>query len=152
MSAKLGHNPSYIWQSLLWSREMLEQGILWRVGDSKSISLFEDKWVPSLKSNIGHYMAPWTNEHKVCSLIKNGVWDKELILNNFPIFIADAILRIPLRATSFEDSRFWRFDMKGRYSVRDGCRLQSGLFETPVHQSVFPNEKWLVFLWNLSLP
>lgn len=46
--AKLGHNPSYIWRSLLWSRDILDHDLLWRVGNGKSINVFNNKWIPSI--------------------------------------------------------------------------------------------------------
>lgn len=102
MQAKLGHNPSYIWRSLLWSRDILEHGLLWRVGNGKSIHLFEDKWIPSIQSKVGVPLIPWSYEPKVCSLIKNGSWDEELILSSFNRFIAGEILKIPLTSQTMK--------------------------------------------------
>ncbi|XP_073153896.1 uncharacterized protein [Henckelia pumila] len=39
MKACLGSNPSYIWRSLLWSRQILEEGLIWRIGNGKSIDI-----------------------------------------------------------------------------------------------------------------
>lgn len=49
MNATLGSNPSYIWLSLYWSREILNRGILWKVGNGEEINVFQDKWIPELK-------------------------------------------------------------------------------------------------------
>lgn len=38
MDASLGSNPSYFWRSLLWSREILWDGIVWKVGNGESIN------------------------------------------------------------------------------------------------------------------
>ncbi|XP_075515867.1 uncharacterized protein LOC142550678 [Primulina tabacum] len=50
------------------------------------------------------------------------------------------------------DSLFWRFDDKGNYMVRDGCRLQRGLFSLPEHQLEHPIKSWWAFIWSLSVP
>lgn len=33
MIAALGSNPSYVWRSLLWSRDMIKKCLRWRVGN-----------------------------------------------------------------------------------------------------------------------
>ncbi|GMN59761.1 hypothetical protein TIFTF001_028862 [Ficus carica] len=39
---KVGNNPSFTWRSLLWGRDLLKQGIHWRVGSGRSVSIFRD--------------------------------------------------------------------------------------------------------------
>lgn len=53
LDASLGTNHSYIWRSILGSKDVLEDGLIWRVGDGKSIKIFEDKWIPSMHSKHG---------------------------------------------------------------------------------------------------
>lgn len=57
MNASLGHKPSYIWRSMLWSRDIINLGSCWRVGNGERINTRRDFWIPSLaggkiKSNI----------------------------------------------------------------------------------------------------
>lgn len=33
MKDPLGNNPSFIWRSILWSQNLLEEGVYWRVGN-----------------------------------------------------------------------------------------------------------------------
>lgn len=106
MTAGIGNNPSFIWRSLVWSREILENGLLWRVGNGKSIKIFEDNWVPGVTSKIGIPNGSCQRDATVDSLINNGVWDHTLIKNNFNPFIVEEIINIPLstkytRNTSF---------------------------------------------------
>lgn len=48
MEATLRSNPSYIWRSLLWSRNILQNGILWKVRNGESIKAIDDAWIPEL--------------------------------------------------------------------------------------------------------
>lgn len=48
MDAELGHNPSFVWRSLMWSRELIQKKLCWRVGDGNSISIKRDAWIPRL--------------------------------------------------------------------------------------------------------
>ncbi|XP_073152575.1 uncharacterized protein [Henckelia pumila] len=150
--AGLGSNPSYIWRSPLWSKELLVSGLLWRVGDGKSIHIYKDRWIPSMQSELGFSVGPWIGEVTVNSLIKDGSWDADSIWNRFNSYVAREILRIPLPQRHRNDALFWRYDSKGKYYVKDGCRLQSDLFAAPINQHSYPNENWWSFLWSLSIP
>ncbi|XP_073049440.1 uncharacterized protein [Primulina eburnea] len=85
LKAGLGSNPSYIWRSLVWSKYLLQKGILWRVGDGKSIKIFEEKWIPSMDSIMDPPLVPW-----------------------------DRADTIPIPAANVCDSLFWRYDTKAR--------------------------------------
>lgn len=50
MDAPLGNNPSYIWRSLLWSRDILRGGMTWKVGNGETINARRDDWIPSLST------------------------------------------------------------------------------------------------------
>lgn len=46
LESKIGSSLSYIWQSVWESREIIKAGTQWRVGDGKSINIWEDSWLP----------------------------------------------------------------------------------------------------------
>ncbi|XP_075515385.1 uncharacterized protein LOC142550029 [Primulina tabacum] len=105
-----------------------------------------------MQDTLGDSIVALDREHSVSTLIRNGEWDTDLISASFNPYIAGEILKIPLNDVVVRDSLFWKYDAKGRYTVKDGCRLQRGLFIPPTHQSVHPNEDWWSFIWNLSIP
>lgn len=43
--ANLGYKPSYPWRSLLSSKEIIQEGSAQRVGDGRSINIFNDRWI-----------------------------------------------------------------------------------------------------------
>lgn len=45
MSSSLGKKPSYAWRSIWQARKLHYEGMIWRVGDGKSIKIREDRWV-----------------------------------------------------------------------------------------------------------
>jgi hypothetical protein len=38
---------SYVWRSILKGLGVLKEGIIWRVGDGKSIRIWDDPWLPT---------------------------------------------------------------------------------------------------------
>ncbi|GLT77197.1 hypothetical protein SLA2020_488060 [Shorea laevis] len=46
LEASLGNRPSYAWRSICKSRPLLEEGLIWRVGNGASIKIWGDKWIP----------------------------------------------------------------------------------------------------------
>jgi hypothetical protein len=45
--ASLGSWPSFAWRSIFNSRDLLQQGPMWRVGDGSFIKLWGDRWLPT---------------------------------------------------------------------------------------------------------
>ena len=45
MEAKVGSNPSLIWRSLLAALETIHVGSSWKIGDGRSIRIWDDKWL-----------------------------------------------------------------------------------------------------------
>ncbi|XP_075518291.1 putative mitochondrial protein AtMg00310 [Primulina tabacum] len=140
MQAQLGSNPSFVWRSLLSSRTLLEDGLYWTVGNGKSIRIFHDKWVPKVRNFINNNGSLILNEIRVDALIKDGRRDDEAIRGSVLPYIGDEIHRIPLPQTPRDDSRYWKYDSKGRYSVKEGYRMGIGLYDMPAKQTQFLRE------------
>ncbi|XP_074351404.1 putative mitochondrial protein AtMg00310 [Apium graveolens] len=45
LQAKLGHNPSFIWWIILEAKNLLLDGVRWRVGNEKSIKILDQPWL-----------------------------------------------------------------------------------------------------------
>ncbi|XP_057450419.1 uncharacterized protein LOC130742132 [Lotus japonicus] len=52
MEASIGYDPSYVWRSILGTREEVRRGIKWRVGDGKDIQVWKDPWLPGASSGL----------------------------------------------------------------------------------------------------
>jgi hypothetical protein len=48
LDAKLGNKPSFIWRSILSSRSLIQDGLVWRIGDGSRVHIWGDKWLPPL--------------------------------------------------------------------------------------------------------
>lgn len=40
MQAKIGGNPSFIWRSVLWGRDLLKEGTRWRIGNGEKVRFY----------------------------------------------------------------------------------------------------------------
>lgn len=56
LDSNIGTNPSYIWQSLLASKEMLTAGARKRIGNGKDTSVWGVPWLPEI--NNGYVQTP----------------------------------------------------------------------------------------------
>ena len=45
MEAHRGANPSYTWKSIIVSREILREGLVWRIGDRAKVNIRNQKWI-----------------------------------------------------------------------------------------------------------
>ncbi|KAI5335887.1 PREDICTED: reverse mRNAase [Prunus dulcis] len=46
MSAEVGTIPSFIWRSILWGRQVIDAGLIWRISNGTSVQVFQDRWIP----------------------------------------------------------------------------------------------------------
>jgi hypothetical protein len=64
LSATIGRRPSYAWRSICQARKVLEDGLLWRVGNGESIRIWDDKWLHSSFSHKVHtQLGDWMGMH-----------------------------------------------------------------------------------------
>jgi hypothetical protein len=47
LEVPIGARVSFVWRSICNARELLSQGLLWRVGDGYSIKIWGDRWLPT---------------------------------------------------------------------------------------------------------
>ena len=46
LEANSSTNRLYAWKSILSARDVVRKGMVWQIGDGKTVSLKEDKWLP----------------------------------------------------------------------------------------------------------
>ncbi|KAK2661975.1 hypothetical protein Ddye_000549 [Dipteronia dyeriana] len=130
--AKKGSSGSFLWNSLVWCRELLEKGFKWRVGDRRNILIYKDRWIPRLPT-FKVFSPPVLGELVTVDMLRtsSGIWNDSVVRKNIFEEDADAILSIPLSGSRLEDSFFWHFDKLGKYSVRSGYQLAMNSYSNP---------------------
>lgn len=155
MEAGLGNNPSFVWRSLIWGRELLKEGIKWRTGNGKLVrascrNWFSD-WAISAPSSCR------SPDRAVAYYIDHfGRWKEAEIRNDFVLHEAEEILRTPIEKDMEEDIRYWSFQPKGVYTVSSGyekcaeMEMLRGRVNFPTCSET--KDRWWRNLWMLEIP
>jgi ribonuclease HI len=115
---------SYTWRSILKGLNLLKEGIIWRIGDGKTVNIWTDPWIP--RNNLRRVITPRRGSllQKVADLINpvTGLWDEVLVRDIFWEEDANIILAMPLYE-GMDDWPAWHPDPKGFFSVKSAYAL-----------------------------
>ncbi|KAA3490347.1 reverse transcriptase [Gossypium australe] len=127
LTANVGSYPSFTWRSICSARELVENGLLWRIGSGSDIDIWNDPYLPRQKNNRVSIQQIFPNWTTVNQLFNCGTftWNEELLNNIFDVDTANRILAIPIAGCQSEDLRVWKYDGFGEYTVKSGYRVLS---------------------------
>lgn len=152
---------SWGFKGILEARKVLENGLIWRVGDESSINLREDLWFP--KPTIFQVRPRENlNANLVCDLINptSLTWNVDMIEAGFNRDEANVILGIPLSRTGYRDRLAWFHNANGIYSVKSGYGLVMKLMKNgalgkkrrrSTSEKTKHNQLWRT-IWSLDVP
>ncbi|XP_019184179.1 PREDICTED: uncharacterized protein LOC109179064 [Ipomoea nil] len=149
LSASLGHNPSYLWRSIVAAQNLLRDGVGRRIGNGRDTFVWGDCWLadvenPKLDTECYEELRYVT----VSNLMSNdGLWDQDLLRDLLLPTDVDRVLATPV-ALDKCDVWYWRNDIRGQYTVKHGYRL---LTESSVLTHVPSLVSWHK-LWRLKVP
>ncbi|KAH1129314.1 hypothetical protein J1N35_000692 [Gossypium stocksii] len=112
MSSGLESYPSFTWRSVWGARQLLMEGMGWRIGNVESVNIWNDKWLP--RPGIGSIMCQNIDIRysKVANLInkETNTWKHEVLNTLYGKEQVKAIVSIPLVSSSMPDVPVWRGD------------------------------------------
>lgn len=97
-----------IWLS---TKGVLDEGLRWRVGDGRSIKVWEDKWLPdSVRSKITSRLTVDCDITKVNELMEEQEvgWKQDVVEQLFSPQETRQILQIPLSYSEAGDQLLWQ--------------------------------------------
>ncbi|CAL8082381.1 unnamed protein product [Prunus armeniaca] len=156
LEAGVGTNPSFIWRSLQWGKELLNKGLRWRVGNGESIQVYTNKWlpVPSFFKIMSAPQLPLST--LVCDLFtSSGQWNVPLLKDIFWDQEVEAILQIPLVSLASHDCLIWHYERNGMYSVKSGyqlTRLEKDIMCGESSAGVNLSSRFWKKIWALKIP
>ncbi|XP_075504380.1 uncharacterized protein LOC142541806 [Primulina tabacum] len=124
----LGHNPSYVWRSLLWGRELLKKGMRWRISFGR-------------------------NDLRICDLrTPFRVWDWNIVQKVLWLIDHEEVRPIPLGNLDGDDDMVWFYYSSGAYKVKSGYHLVRSSDVDGSHRDRGRQQKCYKRLWSLNIP
>lgn len=128
LAAKPQGGISYVWRSISQGVEVVQAGMIWRIGSGTNVNIWADPWIPSNDTRRPKTLRGNSLLTKVEELIDptSNKWDPQLVNQTFTAEDAATILSIPI-CDQYDDFVAWHFDSKGLFSVRSAYRVYTGL-------------------------
>lgn len=81
LDASMPLKCSYAWRSILKSRDVIQKGVFWRVGDGRMIDIWSHKWLPDPGQSRVVLPRNGVRVEKVCDLFypNTKIWDIEFL-------------------------------------------------------------------------
>jgi hypothetical protein len=154
--SNLGRRPSFALRSIWQANGLLQEGLMWRVGNGYRINLWNDKWLPATPHKILDPARVLPREARVADIINRDAnwWDIPLIEQIFTEDTVEKICSIPINHRSQEDKLIWTGTNNGRFSVLSAYHLEVGRRDRDNWSTSMGNSVSLLWrrLWSVKLP
>jgi ribonuclease HI len=157
MDAKLGSKPSFAWRSIYGARDLLENGIIWRVGNGQTIKIWGDRWIPIPSTfriqSPPRVLSPNSNVKELFENDRKG-WDRDKLESIFSSEEIAVITSIPISLTDQPDTQIWRCTNSGIFSVKSAYHLAKELEMRGAPEGSTERKEfglWKI-LWKLNIP
>jgi hypothetical protein len=103
---------SPVWHGIEHGLELLKEGVVWRIGDGKSIRTWRDNWIPRNHALKAQPTRIPDRHRRVYQLVNSAdsSWKVQIIRRNFQPHDADLILQLKPPDASNKDFLAWHYD------------------------------------------
>uniref|UniRef100_A0A2N9G5C3 CCHC-type domain-containing protein n=1 Tax=Fagus sylvatica TaxID=28930 RepID=A0A2N9G5C3_FAGSY len=126
LEAQCPGNASYIWKSICDARQVLRDGLRWRVGNGTDIKIWKDAWLPTPTTfKVISPVNVSCSEASVDSLIDTNVmrWNLDKLKLLFLPRDVAIIKQIPLSVRRPRDKLIWTGTKSGNFTVKSAYNL-----------------------------
>lgn len=155
VDTSFGGNASPGWQAIEHGLELVKKGIIWRIGNGRSVRVWQDPWLPRDLSR--RPITPKNNcriKWVADLMLDNGMWDANKINQIFLPVDVEIILKLRTSSRDEEDFIAWHPDKLGNFSVRTAYRLAENWAKEEASSSssdVNIRKAWEL-LWKCNVP
>ncbi|KAM6556101.1 hypothetical protein CsatB_003120 [Cannabis sativa] len=152
LEAVPGHNPSYAWRSILWGRDLMASGLIWKIGDGENILTIDDHWIPN-KKYLCYKDGILPPSTKLSFFISDsGYWDSTKLRNHFYESDIQDILEVPITGFSGKDDIIWSRESSGLFTVKSAYHLALSTQDIPSSSSAVNSRKFWNKIWHSQAP
>lgn len=85
LNSELGHSPSFIWRSICEAKNLVVDGVRWRIGTDENINILDQPWLSNNDNPHVSTVSQTLEGRIVASLLENGskVWNVDIIKSKF---------------------------------------------------------------------
>ncbi|XP_057775013.1 uncharacterized protein LOC130993991 [Salvia miltiorrhiza] len=152
--ANNAHNPSFIWNSLLVGRELLLEGIAWKVGSGNRIRFGCDRWLPSISGGFVTAKVPeaWKETKLTDFILDNPLsWDFDGLAEFLEPGDLWKVTSQIVPSLNRPDSPFWPDGKFNSYTVKSGYHLACSLSQRSEASSSNQDESLWHWIWGLEV-
>ena len=145
-------------RSILHGRDLLREGLIWRVGDGTRINIHHDKWIPrsgSMRPLRAIFLQGIT---KVANLMvaAGNAWNNTRIDEMFSSDDALDIKKIAIGGPTMDDCLAWNYTKNGIFMVRSAYHLKITMNKLKTRRSESASSvnkhQGYLGLWDTSAP
>nr|XP_045084679.1 uncharacterized protein LOC123494096 [Aegilops tauschii subsp. strangulata] len=142
---------SPVWRGIEFGLQLLKKGIIWRVGDGKSIQIQRDQWLPRREglmtaAFIRRSRLRWVNQLMIPD---RNEWNVDLIRQIFYPFDADEICKLPIPSSNVSDQLAWHYERNGAFTVKSAYKLAAKLAQQEASPSSSTRDADDRSIWDL---
>nr|VDD37257.1 unnamed protein product [Brassica oleracea] len=126
LDSGVGSRPSFAWRSIIHGRELLQQGLLKKIGSGSDTVVWWDRWILDSIPRVPDYrqgsVVDLTLRVEDLLIPGTGVWNQELVFRTFTRKDAEIIMKIKPEI-SHTNSVVWGLSRNGSYTSKSGYAL-----------------------------
>jgi hypothetical protein len=117
-------NASAVWRGIEYGLELLKKGIIWRIGDGRTVRCWRDPWIPRVGSRRPLSDQGTCRFTRVASfLLADGTWNEELLRRYMIQEDVELILKIKTARREEGDFIAWQPEHNGMFTVKSAYHL-----------------------------
>jgi hypothetical protein len=157
LEAKVGSRPSLAWHSILAAKDLIQDGLIWRIGNGKSVRIWGGKWIPCPTTFSVQSPVFVLGENSTVSELfdrEAGGWNVSLIRSIFERHEDDVICGLPMSRYNCPDRMIWRVTKTSDFTVQSAYFLEKErkVSEKGESSNRFGDDNYWRTLWGLKIP